>query len=125
MNSNAQSHDESALAAAAAWILRTGVVLSVAVMLLGILISFFHGTISVARMQSDAFDYHPSHILQGIATLHGKSYIEAGIYLLLLTPILRVAVSMLFFAFAEHDWSFTLITFVVLVLTVSGLIWLA
>ena len=34
----------------------------------------------------------------------GKAIIEVGIYLLVLTPILRVAASMVLFLFEERDW---------------------
>jgi uncharacterized membrane protein len=106
-----------------AWVLRVGVVASVCVMLIGILFSFVHGHVSVARMESDGFDYRPAAMAQGILAGQGKSIIEAGIYILLLTPIMRVAASMLLFAFEERDWCYTVITFAVLVLVTAGLIW--
>jgi uncharacterized membrane protein len=109
---------------ASAWILRLGVVTSVAVMLCGIGFSFVHGTVSVQRMESDGFEYRPTAIWSGILAGHGKSIIEAGIYMLLLTPILRIAASIALFAFSEHDWLYVLITSVVLLLTLAGLLWI-
>jgi uncharacterized membrane protein len=108
---------------ASSWILRGGLVVSLTVMLVGILFSFVHGTISVSRMAHDPFDYHPSHIWQGIEGGRGKSIIEAGIYLLLLTPIMRVAVSAVLFAFEERDWFYTAVTATVLLLVLAGLLW--
>ncbi len=108
---------------ASSWILRGGLVVSLTVMLVGILFSFVHGTVSVERMTSDPFDYHPAHIWQGICQGHGKSIIELGIYLLLLTPVMRVAVSAVLFAFEEHDWFYAAVTATVLILTLSGLLW--
>ena len=107
-----------------AWILRIGVVTSVLVMLCGIGFSFVHGTVSVERMETDGFDYRPGAMVQGILAGRGKSIIEAGIYLLLLTPVLRVAASIVLFAFEERDWLYVLITSVVLVLTLAGLLWI-
>ncbi|MGD1275828.1 MAG: DUF1634 domain-containing protein [Tepidisphaeraceae bacterium] len=109
---------------ASAWILRGGVICSAAVMLMGIIFSFVHGRTSLDRMKSDGFDYRPAVIWQGILRGHGKSIIEAGIYLLLLTPILRVAASAVLFALEERDWLYTIITLTVLLLTLAGLLWL-
>ena len=109
---------------ASAWVLRIGVILSALVMLTGILFSFAHGTVSVQRMKSDAFEYRPAVIWQGICHGSGKSIIEAGIYILLFTPIMRVLTSMVLFAFGQRDWVYALITMVVLILTLAGLLWI-
>jgi uncharacterized membrane protein len=109
---------------ASAWVLRVGVAGSVLVMLTGLAFSFVHGTTSVQRMQSDGFDYRFTEICRGIATGRGKSIIEAGIYLLVLTPVMRVFTSMILFVLIERDWVYSLITFVVLLLTLAGLLWL-
>jgi uncharacterized membrane protein len=108
---------------ASAWVLRGGLVCCIVVMLVGIIFSFVHGHASLNRMQNDGFDYRPAVIWQGICQGHGKSIIEAGIYLLLLTPIMRVAVSFVLFAVEEHDWVYAFITLIVLMLTLAGLIW--
>jgi uncharacterized membrane protein len=107
-----------------AWVLRAGVIASSGVMLVGILFTFAHGTISIDRIKHDGFDYRPSDILAGIAHGRGKSIVEAGIYLLLFTPILRVAASTLLFAFQERDKLYAIITLIVLILTLAGLIWI-
>ncbi len=92
-------------------------------MLIGIGFSFMHGTISVQRMQSDVFEYRLSEIYRGIAAGRGKSIIEAGIYLLVLTPVMRVFASMVLFVLVERDRLYGLITLIVLLLTLAGLIW--
>ena len=107
---------------ASAWVLRIGVASSVIVMLIGIGFSFAHGMISVQRMQSDGFEYRLNKICHGIASGSGKSIVEAGIYLLVLTPIMRVFTSMVLFAVVQRDWVYFIITFVVLLLTLAGLI---
>jgi uncharacterized membrane protein len=106
------------------WVLRAGVISSSLVMLLGIAVSFLHGTVSLSRITSDGFDYYPSVIWNLIIHGHGKGIIEAGIYLLVFTPIMRIVASILLFAFQERDRLYTLITFVVLILTLAGLLWL-
>jgi uncharacterized membrane protein len=93
-------------------------------MLLGIALSFSRGHISVERIKTDPFDYHPSVIWTGIIRGEGKRIIEAGIYLLLFTPIMRVFMSFLVFAFHDRDRVYTLITLIVLLLTLAGLIWI-
>jgi uncharacterized membrane protein len=107
-----------------AWVLRIGVILSSVVMLGGLIVSFIHGAVSIQRMTTDGFDYQPAKIIAGILNCRGKSIIEAGIYILLFTPILRVAASTILFAFQEKDRVYTLITFVVLILTLAGLLWI-
>ncbi|HEX4055386.1 MAG TPA: DUF1634 domain-containing protein [Tepidisphaeraceae bacterium] len=107
-----------------AWVLRSGVIGSALVMLIGIIFTFAHGTISVDRMKSDGFEYRPDVIWNGIRHGHGKYIIEAGIYLLLFTPIMRVAASSILFAFQERDRLYALITLIVLILTLAGLLWI-
>ena len=103
--------------------LRIGVISASLVMLIGVAFTFAHGTESVHRMKTDGFDYRPNVIASGILHGQGKRIIEAGIYLLLLTPVMRVAASCILFATKERDRMYTLITLVVLALTLTGLIW--
>ena len=105
-----------------AWILRVGVVSSVAVMLLGVVVRFSQKVPSVARMQSARFDDHLSVLAQGVAAGQGRSIIEVGILLLVLTPILRVATSMVLFLAEERDLFYTLVTLAVLGLTLLSLL---
>jgi len=123
MNPNTE-HSNDAVSEVSAWVLRIGVVSSTLVMLLGIALSFSRGHISVERIKTDPFDYHPSVIWTGILRGEGKRIIEAGIYLLLFTPIMRVFMSFLVFAFHDRDRVYTLITLIVLLLTLAGLIWI-
>jgi uncharacterized membrane protein len=116
-------HRGIAIEDASAWILRAGVISAVTVMTLGIAVSFLHGHASLERMSSDPFEYRPTRIWAGILKFQGKSIIEAGIYLLVLTPILRVAASFILFAVEEHDWLYSVITLTVLILTIAGLFW--
>lgn len=114
--------------------LRAGVLLSAAVILVGIL--------SFALSQNTGYSQVLPHHLKDILTFHqdsgpgffptslsavlegamaGKPYtvIELGMLLLILTPIVRVALSVLFFL-AERDWLYVGITlFVLAVLSFS------
>ena len=115
----------SAISNVSAYVLRAGVIISSLVMFLGLCVSFLHGTVSIQRMTTDGFDYRPANIITGILHFRGKDIIEAGIYLLLFTPIMRVAASCVLFAFQEKDWLYAVITLVVLILTLAGLLWIA
>jgi uncharacterized membrane protein len=120
----AKQSSNDAVSEVSAWVLRIGVVLSSLVMLTGIVLSFGRAHISVHRIKTDTFDYHPSVIWDGILRGEGKRIIEAGIYLLLFTPIMRVFGSFLVFAFHDGDRVYSLITVIVLLLTLAGLIWI-
>jgi uncharacterized membrane protein len=121
---SSESPSNDAVSEVSAWVLRIGVVLSTLVMLLGIALTFSRGRISVARIKSDPFNYHPSAIWAGILRGEGKSIVEAGIYLLLFTPIMRVFASFLVFAFHDRDRVYAIITIIVFLLTLAGLLWI-
>jgi uncharacterized membrane protein len=104
------------------WILRGGVVLSVLVMLCGMTISFLHNGMNIERIERTPFDNRLSLIWDGVLHGSGKAIVEVGVYMLVLTPILRVFVSMILFVFSERDWLYALITFAVLLLTLAGLL---
>jgi uncharacterized membrane protein len=106
---------------ACAWILRVGVVASVVVMLAGLALSFGRHPVSVDQMQHATFDGSGRHLWQGLRELRGQAVIELGIYLLVLTPIVRVFMSVVLFAI-EHDRLYAIVTFVVLVMTLAGLL---
>lgn len=60
-----------------------------------------------------------SGIWQGIVTGHGRSMIQLGVLVLILTPITRVVLSLLDFL-QEHDWLYSAITAVVLAVIISN-----
>lgn len=60
-----------------------------------------------------------SGIWQGILDMNAYSWIQAGVIALLLTPILRVTLS-LFDFLRERDWLYAIITAVVLAIIISN-----
>lgn len=106
-----------------AWVLRTGVVSSVGVMLLGMGLTFFHHPPSVAEMTGAAgrATYGLAEIAHGIAHGDGKSLVELGVLMLVLTPVVRVALSAVIFAVEERDFRYAGITLVVLAMTLFSL----
>jgi uncharacterized protein len=104
------------------WILRLGVIVAMSVILLGIALSIAHRDVPLARMRAASFEYRPADIWHGLRQLSGQAVIELGIYLLVATPIMRVATSMVLFIITERDWFYAAVTAGVLLLTLAGLL---
>ncbi|HEX6540547.1 MAG TPA: DUF1634 domain-containing protein [Ktedonobacterales bacterium] len=100
-------------------VLRGGVVVSAGIILLGVL--WFY--IQMAITGHTTLTY--PHSLSGIARRLGRgeplALIALGLLILLLTPILRVAVSIITFAI-ERDWLYTGITLLVLIILLVSLL---
>lgn len=105
-------------------VLRSGVLLSAFVVLAG-------GVYYLVRHGEEIADYRtfrgqPSidrmvgQIIRGAIDLRGRSIIQAGILLLIATPIVRVAVSLIGFAL-ERDGKYVAITAIVLTVLLYSL----
>ncbi|MCH4009485.1 DUF1634 domain-containing protein [Companilactobacillus sp.] len=99
-------------------ILRVGVIVSAAVIILGVVLYFINGGTGYADGE---WPRRFGMIFSGIA--HGKSYavIMLGIFLLILTPVLRVVVSIYAFA-KEHDRLYVYITTAVLIILIIAMV---
>jgi uncharacterized membrane protein len=103
--------------------LRASVVLSVAVILFGMALTFArhpdYANSPDARRQVTGDDYRFAHDLletmHGLVRLEGRSVITVGLLILIATPVLRVALSVVLFA-VQRDRAFAVITATVLVL---------
>ena len=108
-------------------LLRTGVVTSLTVIILGTILTFIHhpsftnSPKDLARLTKPgaAFPRSLKQVVQGARSLEGRAVVVAGLLLLILTPVLRVAVSIGAFVF-EEDPVFVLITSIVLALLVAS-----
>ena len=107
---------------ASAYVLRGGVILSVAIMLFGTVLTFARHHASIERMDRTPIEVSPKVIWHGLLEGRGQSFVELGVYVLVFTPIMRVFTSMVLFLFEERDWLYAAVTFVVLVLTLMGLL---
>ena len=109
------------------WILRAGVFISMFIVVIG-------GIVYIGRHGREISDYTQfkgvpefvstaSGIWRGILTLRGRAIIQAGIILLILTPVLRVVVSGIGFLL-EKDYLYTgisvLVLLVIIVSAISG-----
>ncbi len=103
------------------WVLRAGVFISMAVVFIG-------GVIYLTRHGQSIANYHkfvgvpdfiqsPRGIINGIINLRGRAIIQAGIVLLIATPVVRVLFSAVGFIL-EKDHLYTAITFIVLLIII-------
>jgi uncharacterized membrane protein len=107
------------------WVLRAGVFISMSIVFLG-------GVLYLYRHGHTTADYHefkgiPDFIhsvpgvINGILTFRGRAIIQAGIILLIATPVIRVVFSAIGFIL-EKDYLYTGITLIVLfIIIISAL----
>jgi uncharacterized membrane protein len=104
-------------------LLRGGVLASLALVVVGTIISFVHHPEyfnSPADFQrlvepGAAFPHSLQDVIQGILLFRGQAIVTAGLLLLIATPVMRVAVSIFAFIYQE-DRTFTYLTALVLFL---------
>jgi uncharacterized membrane protein len=104
-------------------LLRFGVTVSLALVVAGTMISFAHhreylmSPPALRRLMSPgaAFPHSIREVLSGLRELRGQSVVVVGLLLLIATPVLRVAVSIIAFA-VQRDRIFVIVTSVVLAL---------
>lgn len=109
---------------ASSWVLRVGVITSVIVMLTGFTLSLVQHPLTVAEVTGIAFPSNFGSVFTGIAKGNSSSIMELGVFLLVMTPVVRVFTAMVLFAVEDHDWLYTSVTFIVLVTVLSALIFL-
>jgi len=93
-------------------ILRVGVFISVSIMIVGLLIFLITGN---SGYSGDYFPTEIKEILAGIPEFHAFAWLMLGLFCLILTPVLRVAISIYAFA-KEHDRLYVYITILVLLI---------
>ena len=100
------------------WVLRLGVIISMAIVFLGGMVYLYrHGhSIPDYTVFKGVPDFvHPSGIINGIMAFRGRAIIQAGIILLIATPVLRVLFSAIGFII-EKDRLYTVISLTVLLI---------
>ena len=108
-------------------LLRTGVLVSLTLVVVGTLLSFVRHpgyTTSAVELQrltrpGAAFPHTLPEVWQGLREFRGQAVIAVGLLVLIATPVLRVAVSILAF-WHEGDRKFVAITSVVLALLLAS-----
>jgi uncharacterized membrane protein len=101
------------------WVLRTGVFLSMTIVIIGGIIYLYrhgHSIVNYSEFKGiPNFIHSFNGIINGIVTIRGRAIIQAGIILLIATPVIRVAFSAIGFIL-EKDYLYTGITFIVLLI---------
>lgn len=106
------------------WVLRIGVVASVVILVTGLVLALAHGGLTKRIVETQTFNLNFATLRHGIGTLQGFAWLELGILVLVLTPILRVFTAMVLFAFEEHDMMYTSVTLLVFVMTLGSLLFI-
>jgi uncharacterized membrane protein len=103
------------------YLLRAGVVVSMTLIVLGMCLTFVHHPdySSVPLPLRDVpkvaknFPHTVADTLQALEQMRGQGFVLLGLLVLLITPVMRVAISIVAFAI-QKDRIFTLITIIVL-----------
>jgi uncharacterized membrane protein len=117
----AKTFKDTDMQAVIGWVLRAGVFISM-------LIVFFGGVLYLYRHGHTIANYHEfkgipvfvhsfGGIVNGIINFRGRAIIQAGIILLIATPVIRVLFSAVGFIL-EKDYLYTAITFIVLLIII-------
>jgi uncharacterized membrane protein len=110
-------------------VLRVGVLASLTTILLGTVIAFAHHPEYVTSPRellhlsrpSDTFPHTLREVFTGLLSLRGQAIVVLGLLMLIATPVVRVAVSILLFL-EEGDLTYVAITSTVLALLVLSFI---
>ena len=97
-------------------ILKTGVFISSFFIITGIVLSFIYGVDGILAIERYTF----SEMLKGLTTLNYHSYLMFGIFLLILTPVLRIF-GLLYVYIEEKDFRFVRICILVLIILIISL----
>ena len=124
MSTDPREHSDERVEQFLGNLLRAGVLLAAGVVLVG-------GVIYLGRHGREPADHKifhgepadlrsPTGVVKGALSLRGRGVIQLGLLLLIATPIARVVFSV--FAFArQRDWTYVVLTLVVLVVLLCSL----
>jgi len=100
------------------WILQGGVLLSAAIILIGMLLLPFHSR-GLSEQSLVSFPHTLAEEWTGLLALRPQAVIVLGLLLLIATPVMRVAVSVVAFAI-ERDYRYVVITLLVLAILIAS-----
>ena len=100
-------------------VLRGGVLLSAAVILVGVILHYARPAAATAGALG--YPHHLGDVIPAVLAGNAQAIITLGLLILLATPVLRVAVSIGAFAL-EHDWMYVGITSLVLALLLASIL---
>jgi uncharacterized membrane protein len=107
------------------WILRVGIITSMAIVVVGGILYIYHNGYSITDYRAfkkvPDFISDPAGVFDGLLAFNGQAIIQLGIILLIATPVLRVAFAAIGFL-VEKDYLYTLISVIVLLIIVGSMI---
>ena len=109
------------------YVLRIGVLVAGAIILVGVVLFVIRGPSGAEPtslhqvLTGGALTVHPGEIAHGVVSSDPIAIIQLGVLALVLTPMMRVAMTVVLFV-AQREWLFVAITATVLVILVLGLI---
>ena len=107
------------------WVLRGGVIISMSVVIFGAIFYIYrhgHEVADYSRFKGvPDFVHSVSGVVNGVIALKGRAIIQAGIVLLVLTPVIRVVFSAVGF-WIEKDYLYVGLTLIVLLVIIVGMI---
>jgi len=108
-------------------VLRAGVIIAGAITLLGIVLFMALGTRTGQSLSlhqilhgGPPIPLTPDEILNGVDTGKPLEIVYLGLFVLILTPVTRVAMTIVLFA-KQRDWTFVVLTSIVLGVLILGL----
>ncbi len=114
----AGSAEDKVLSNIIGWLLQAGVLVSSGIIVIGlILLLLSPGGLSAVVI--NRFPHTAASVWDGLVALQPQSVITLGLLLLIATPVLRVAVSVIAFAL-ERDRRYVVITLIVLAILIIG-----
>lgn len=120
-----KSWDDKQMRSVIGSLLRTGVFLSAFLVIVGGILFFFqhpHETFNYTTFKGEPDRFRQVNlIIQEALNFRGRSVIQLGLILLIATPVARVIFSLLGFLF-EKDWTYVVITFIVLTILLNSLL---
>lgn len=115
---------------ALSYILRGGVLISITLVLIGTFLTFSHHpelakkalpTATIPQTVAPSFPHTIPEMIGSVGQMRGQGFIVLGLLVLLLTPVVRVAASIVAFGI-QRDWVFVCITTVVLAILILSFI---
>lgn len=101
-------------------VLRYGVLLSFLIILVGSVMLFVQGgQAATVRLSGTPIPQDPGEVIAGLFQLQPTAVIDFGLMLLIATPVIRVAVSVIAFL-VEEDFVYTLVTVFVLAILLAS-----
>jgi uncharacterized membrane protein len=115
---NAGSTEDKLMSSIIGWLLQGGVLLSSAIIIAG-LILLLRLPDPFSAKSVGTLPHTPLEIWTGLLALQPQAVIVLGLLLLIATPVLRVAVSVIAFGL-EHDMRYVIITLIVLAILITS-----